>query len=152
MIPLQPVISYATEETLPAAIEMAKSFFKESPYASVVALDEFKLEELVRGLFNNPSCMVLLAHLNGTPAGMLLAQISETIFSRLKASSEIAWWVHPDHRGQGISTKLLDGYEYWAEQMGANFISMASLNTENVDIILTNRGYSATEVAYVKVI
>lgn len=152
MTPLQHEIKYCEEEDIPAVVEMAKSFFKESPYASVVALDAFKLEEVVRGLFNNPSCMVLLGLSSGTPVGMLLAQVSETIFSRHKIASEIAWWVHPDHRGNGISTKLLDGYEYWAEQMGANFISMASLNTKNVDIILTNRGYSATEVAYAKVI
>lgn len=131
---------------------MAINFFKESPYASVVALDAIKLEEVVRGLFNNPSCVILLGLSEGIPVGMLVAQVSETLFSRHKIASEIAWWVHPDHRGNGISTKLLDGYEYWAEQIGANFISMASLNTNRADIILANRGYMATEVAYSKVI
>lgn len=149
---MQHEIKYCEEADIPAVIEMAINFFKESPYASVVALDAIKLEEVVRGLFNNPSCVILLGLSEGIPVGMLVAQVSETLFSRHKIASEIAWWVHPDHRGNGISTKLLDGYEYWAEQIGANFISMASLNTNRADIILANRGYMATEVAYSKVI
>lgn len=151
MIPLQHEIRYATKDDYEVILEMAISFFKETPYASVVPLDEVKLGEVVMHHLENSSSTVILGLSEGIPMGMLIANITEALFSRHKIASETAWWVRSDHRGNGLSTKLLDGYEYWAETQGADFITMASLNTNRADQILTNRGYSPTEVSYVKV-
>lgn len=150
MTPSQPEIRFATLEDFDAVYKMVEEFFLHSPYAVVVELDrEFLQKQTLHFLTNG----VVVVH-EGPKGldGMLIAIISTAIFADIPMAMEAAWWVNEDVRGTGISTKLLDGFEYWAELKGCAAVTMSSLNTRNVDEILTNRGYTILEVAYGKVL
>lgn len=150
MTPDQPEIKFATSEDIDAICSMCEDFFKFSPYSTIVPLDSDFIRKRVEHFIQNG---VIVLHIgeNG-PDGLLVGIVNTALFADILMATEAAWWVSEDSRGKGVSTKLLDGFEYWAELMGCKAVCMSSLNTLNVDQILTNRGYTALEVAYGKVI
>lgn len=150
MTPSQPEIRFATLEDFDAVYKMVENFFLNSPYAIIVELDqEFLRKQTLHFLTNG----VIVVHEGPEELdGMLIGMAIPALFADIPMAMEVAWWVNKNVRGTGISTKLLDGFEYWAEMKGCPVVTMSSLNTKNVDEILTNRGYTVLEVAYGKVL
>lgn len=83
--------------------------------------------------------------------GILLAFISPSVLGPFRQAQEIAWYVDPDHRGNGL--ELLDAYEAWAIESGAKLISVASLGKfPDAERIYARRGYSRLETHWCRAI
>lgn len=51
----------------------------------------------------------------------------------IKVACELAWWVNPEARGQGIAKQLVEGYEAWAREIGCKHIEMSALAKTDSD-------------------
>lgn len=73
--------------------------------------------------------------------------------STVMAGTELAWWVDPNYRGNGV--RLLKFMEQLAKEEGLKYwsmVSMESSNPEYVDKIYRKMGYKLSETTYLKVI
>jgi GNAT superfamily N-acetyltransferase len=66
-------------------------------------------------------------------------------------ATECFWFVHPQFRGRGL--ELLEAFESWARDRGAQRIIMVLLHNlmpEQLSALYRRRGYTAVETHYVK--
>lgn len=83
--------------------------------------------------------------------GILLAVVAPSLLGPFKQAHEIAWWVSPDHRGGSI--EMLRKYEQWANEKGAKFIEVKSLNKfPESEYIYERLGYEPVETSWIKVV
>lgn len=148
---MEPEIKFATLDDVDAICNMCVDFINHSPYSVVSPVDRDYIKNKVEQFIKNGVAVIHIGE-SGKPDGLLIGIVNTAVFADIQVATEIAWWVNEDVRGTGISTKLLDGFEYWAELMGCKAVFMSSLNTRNVDQILKGRDYTTLEVSYGKVI
>lgn len=73
-------------------------------------------------------------------------------FGPHRMASEIAWYIHPEHRGNKIGSEFLSAFEYWAkEKAGCSLVNMMCLD-ERLDKYYINKGYKLYERTYSKVL
>lgn len=136
----------ATEADIDQIVRMAGRFAENSPYASFI--DEASLYSLARDFFHGPGRVILLYEDKGLIAGAA----TPFLFGPGKIAVEIAWWVEPEYRHQGIGEELLEGFEYWAKNVAqCNMVSMVSLD-EEVGKFYESKGYRLQERSYWKVL
>ncbi len=73
--------------------------------------------------------------------------------SDFTAGSELAWWVHPDHRGGKLGIQLLQGLEQAAKEAGCHYWSMIFMQSSMPDTIkgiYEKMGYKLQETTYLK--
>ena len=106
---------------------------------------EGKVISTIQELIETNSLIVM-----GDPAvGMVGGIIYPHYFNDEIIAQELFWWVSPAHRGGG-GTRLLDAFEQWAEDEGADKIMMISLEKNDVSGIYKKRGYTSLEHTYEK--
>lgn len=139
------MIRRATLADMPRLIEMGQRFASSSEYAGRVEVDPERVAYSVAGMLDNPMAVVLVSGSDATITGMLLAVLYEHPFSGKLTGSELAWWVEPEARGDGI--RLLRAVETWAKDAGATRMQMVAPN-ERVAALYERLGYSALETAF----
>lgn len=66
-------------------------------------------------------------------------------------AQEVAWWVEPEARGEGIARELLDFYINWAKEKNAFAIEMGtfrSLDKGNLGAFYEKNGFKETYKTY----
>lgn len=100
------------------------------PLGGGIALSPVVLERVIPGLQSVPGCVVLLARVQGQPAGVA---ITFRGFSTWRAAPLINLHdlaVHPQFRGQGIGRKLLQAVESLARETGCCRVTL-EVRTDN---------------------
>ena len=121
-----------------ACVAMGLEFLEMAGFEPV----EEKVEDTINSLIDSQSLLV-----SGDPAiGMIGGIIYPHYFNNEIIAQELFWWVSPLHRGSGI--KLLDAFEDWAKERGADKVMMISLEKNDVSGIYEKRGYHALEHTY----
>lgn len=83
--------------------------------------------------------------------GILLAMCGKSLLGPFVQSSEIAWWVNPDKRGNSLD--MIKLYEEWAISKEVKFIEVKSLNIfRETERLYEKLGYEPTETSWIKVI
>lgn len=85
--------------------------------------------------------------------GMIVFQITKDLCSDEVFASEIAWWIRPEFRGGSDAVRLLNAYESFSTDQGADYLSMVHLEGDNGDQlkrIYEKRGYRPLETQYIK--
>lgn len=83
--------------------------------------------------------------------GVLLAIVEDSLLGPFRQAQELAWWVHPAHRGSGHV--MLQHYEAWARERGARIISGSSLVTmPSAEKLYERAGYERAETHWMKVV
>lgn len=153
-------------------VEMASRFLLESDYGPIFAERSTpeKLGALVDKVLEIGVIFVAERQFDidvatGTPAtadtiatmeavelvGMLAIVILPHLFTGLPFGDEIAWWVEPEHRGNGrIAYKLLRSAEEWATRNGANMVKMSAPAGSTVGAFYERMGYRPVETAFIK--
>ena len=133
-------------------LKLASNFFKASPFKGLnfsIETAEIAIDNLYKDKENS---IIILCVKEGNVIGFIIGVTCPLAFSTDKVVTELAWWVEPEHRLSRAAFKLIDAYEYWANNVAkAKLVCMNSLNTmESVDKIYQKRGYTLFEKSWVK--
>lgn len=97
-------------------------------------------------------CLLMLE--GDTPVGFLAAGLSSFFSAPVKIAAELAWYVHPEHRGRGAV--LLAEFEGWAWEKSAAACSLGMnefpdrRRSEVLARLYQRRGYKPFERAFLK--
>lgn len=143
------MLRIAEPEDFDLVRSMAMEFLAMSGYESLASLDS--IDVFIKNLLSSDKTQtIILLH---EDQGMLVATTSPFLFNpSLKVAHEIAWWVSPEARKNGVGKELLEAFEYWAkEKCGADICIMASIN-DKLDEFYIREGYKLYERAYSKIL
>lgn len=147
------MIRRATLDDWSAVRAMALAFLAESPYGALFEVTAERppaaLDELL-GLVLEAG-VVFVADVGTGLVGMLAMGVGGHAISGQRYADEIAWWVHPAHRGGTIGPRLLAAAEAWARADGCTLVKMiAPHHAPDVGRYLARRGYAPVETAHVR--
>jgi GNAT superfamily N-acetyltransferase len=132
-------------------ISLGREMHKESPRFKGMDYDEEKLIHLGIGLAEQGG--IFLAEKNGKPIGMVLGMVTEHFFGHDLMATDLAVYVHPDHRGGTLVVRLIKKFEAWAFSMGAKVISMGvstEVEADRTGQLYKRLGYRMTGCLAVK--
>ena len=137
----------ATHEDFSTIYTMAINFLNASPYKDLG--DKDNIATLINDLIDSsPTERIIIF----SDAGFIVGAVTPFLFGPHRLATEVAWWVEPDHRGNGEGLKLLEAFEYWAKNVAeAKLISMSSLD-KTAEKYYKKNGYKLYERAYMKVL
>lgn len=147
-------VRIATVEDLPALLDFAKAFHKESPYRNL-RFDYGKTwasykQVIEAGGLNS---IVLIAHEGGKPLGMVAAVCDSPVFSSDRVATELAWYIGVPYRKSRKAFLLFQAYEEWARRVGCDYVQGAYLIGEgqaDLQKFYEHKGYKGVEMSYIK--
>lgn len=105
---------------------MGQRFRKESSYAKHLRDNSEQMANLAKQMIDAGTALV--DERNGTIVGMLLYIIFDHFMSGDRMGIEVAWWMEPEHRGNGL--RLVIEFKKRAKAAGAKFYQMISPNKD----------------------
>lgn len=126
----------ATLDDIPAMVALGAIMHAESRY-SFMAYDGEKVAATLRSLISGGFARV--HERDGEIDGGMVGYMSEAWFSRAKVAAELALFVTPGKRGGMAAWYLLSEFSAWAENQGAQEITLAI--TTGVKVEETGRMY-----------
>jgi len=104
--------------------------FARDPMGQDKALDEETLVDMIAEMKKIPTTMTYIAYLGEKALGIVTCFIGFSTFTASKTFKIHDVAVHPDARGMGIGTKMLEMVEAEAEKMGCSKITL-EVRTDN---------------------
>ena len=141
-------IREATRADLPHIVVMGLHFLRASEYTGKIQENPDAMFDLALRLIESVDGIIFVDG-DAKPTGMIGLHLYQHPMSGEVITSELFWWVEPDHRGSGMD--LLKAAERWAKEHGSSSIQMIAPN-DRVSRIYKARGYEKTEEHYQKVI
>jgi len=139
----------ATHEDIFDLLVLCRGFSQEAP--EMHKWDKGKTEELLNSILETPTAVILLSEKDGVVVGFLAGLIQPVLISHTKMASELAWYVDKQHRGAAGAIRLVKAFEEWAEDNGAEWITMADISdVADLSPLYSKLGYKLTEKAYSK--
>src|SRR5258705_13398483 len=127
----------ATLVDLPEIADMSMKFIETTGY--VPFADRTTIERLITNLITGEQNEKIIIF--EPCVGFLAGCVVPFLFGPHLLANEIAWWVEPEIRGNGIGKEFLSAFEYWArEKAGCTMLSMVSLDDE-IGKVYEKRGY-----------
>ena len=150
MVKTTPInIRKAVEEDVLDCLILFKQFHKESkvPYS----WDAKKTQEAIISSFPTDNYEILLAEKDEEILGLIACMYGQPLFSSETLATEIAWYVHKDHRTSTAAFRLMKAYEEWALSKGVKYIGMTYLEgITDLSQIYEKKGYSKAETHHIK--
>lgn len=138
---------------IPAIVELAKEFHKETPYSSL-RLDEKKIrQKLEKFIIEQGKDYVVLLSTDGDEiVGALVGLAYEAAFSSDRLAVELFWYVKPEHRRSSRGSDMLDAYEYWARGVDCKIVQFGLLSTSPTTMsrLYEKKGLVSVEHIYQK--
>lgn len=142
------VIRQALASDTEALVALGLAFVRDSPYTAHVAENPDQIRRVIAFLLDQPNSTVLVAESGGVVIGLIGLAIVPHIWSGVPTAGELAYYVHPDHRGT-IGVRLLKAAEAWAGTRGAKAMSMIAPSPE-VGRFYERMHYTPLETNYEK--
>lgn len=138
------MLRIATVEDTELVLEMATKFLEKTSYKDL--FDKELLKHIITDFVSSiGDDKVVIIHDKGMIAGM----VTPFYFGKVKQATELAWWVDPSARKEGVGEKLLEAFEFWANKIGCKHVVMAALD-EKLEKFYTSKGYRLVEHIYTK--
>lgn len=140
------MLRIATVEDTDLVYSMAEKFIETTRYKDVYTKQ--KLWDVVDNMIDakGEGKVILLYEDKGFIAGF----ITPFHFGDIVQATEVAWWVEPEYRKEGVGDKLLEAFEYWAKnKMGCAVVTMAGLD-DKLNKFYEKKGYLLSEFIYSK--
>ncbi|MDJ0764854.1 MAG: GNAT family N-acetyltransferase [Myxococcota bacterium] len=138
-------------EDVPAMVELGEVFWEETPYREMDYSGEAAAQA---ALFLLENGIVQVAQDDEDLVGFILLAVGPIPFTTAGlAASELAFYVAPEKRGDGVGQRLLKQAENVARQQGVRRINMVHLGGEMGDAptqAYEAQGYREGEVLYTK--
>lgn len=139
------MIRRAVEEDIPRLVEMGQRFMRETDYREHLSENPAQIALFLRNLLTCPDGAVFVSGSDASLTGTIVLLRFVQPFSGEVIVSELAWWVDPEARGDGV--RLLRTAEAWALEHGAIAMQMIA-PTPKVERFYERLGYARVEVAY----
>lgn len=136
-------IRHATTDDAETLIKFLFNFAAESPYTNLV--DPYRIGQLAGSFIMDEDKLALICG----DQGMLLAMTMPFLWGAKKTATEMAWWVEPSARNNGVGTALIEEFQRWAEAEGCSAITLTSLDN-SVAKLYDRLGYKLCEQTYIK--
>lgn len=151
-------IRKATIEDIPRIVEMAQRFYPESPYPALYGdMPDTQAAGLALIAMNGAESIepgvMLLAEDAGEVVGMACLCADRATFNPLvRITSELVFWIEPEHRGGMAAVRLLKAAETEAKALGIQVNRMAVLSSspEQASKLYERMGYTHTESYFSK--
>lgn len=147
------MIRHATKYDIPKLIQMVNGYASEFPFALANDpqwFDEEYLSSLLMTII--AGCGFVL--IDDDERGFLAAIIVPNVWNpKILELSELAWWVHPEHRNSTIGGKLWIEFDRHANKLkdeGRIKFIKTSLTVKSPAVNFEKRGYKLLEIAYIK--
>lgn len=138
----------ATIEDMEEILSMSMKFMSETGFSEFS--DEEYIKLTIEDVLLSPQNQKIILLEPGV--GFLAGTVLPFPFGPHLMASEIAWYIHPEHRGKKTGSEFLKAFEYWAkEKAGCKMVNMMCLD-ERLDKYYTNNGYKLYERTYMKVL
>lgn len=128
------VVRPMVADDLPAYVEMAAAFHAGMPVNDIIPFDPEGTAAFLAGLVGKDNFLMLLAEVDGAPAGIAGAALYPMYFSPGSVVvQEMWWWLAPQCRGSGAAQSMYKHIENWAVENGAVAVFMIALHDVNVE-------------------
>lgn len=141
-------IRHALPSDTEALVALGLAFVRDSPYTEHVAENPDQIRKVIAFLLAQPNSTILVAEQDGAVIGLIGLAIVPHLWSGIPTAGELAFCVHPDHRGT-VGIRLLKAAETWAGESGAQAISMIA-PSERAERLYTRLGYGFLESNFTK--
>lgn len=134
-------MKYATEDDIGKVLGFVSEFWNKTRYADIAQMDMNAVEETVRNLILADDGCVLISD-KGALCGIMC---SHFVNPDMRFACELMWYGDGD---------LLDGFERWAGERGARYVSMIGLQDDRaraISRIYRRNGYELVENTFMKV-
>jgi len=135
-------IRVATYEDLDQVKDLAMKFIKETRFKDY--FDEDKISELLQSLILSPDAIVLIGD-----GAFFAGRKVPSPYGLFDIALELAWWVAPDKRKNGVGRQLLEAFEYWASRTNCRMVSVSCMD-KDIGKIYKKFGYKLQEYTYLK--
>jgi GNAT superfamily N-acetyltransferase len=137
------------DEILAMAMDFAGTYYKFLP------VEEWKVAETITKYLNDDgtSAVIVLAMDHDKTLGMIGGVKTPLVFNEGFVAQETIWWMKPGHRNSGVSLKLIEAFELWAEKIDADIVQLCSVESEyaeRVAKIYKYHGYQHIENTFIK--
>lgn len=107
-----------------------------------------------RALLQVGLAAIFLARDDEQPTGILLATVTPDLFDGASVAIEHAWYVMPAARGGATGGALLDRFEAWAKERGAQRMILSHFveGMPNLDRYFAHRAFFPLERHYLKAV
>lgn len=142
----------ATENDLNAIVAMGAKFYATTRDSEIIPYDEASCAYMAQLMLETGVLMV--AERNGAVVGMVGLLLSPYPFNfNFKWTSEVMWWVEPEHRDTGAGIALLRECDVANVKVGAKIGHMQLLanSPEHVAKLYEMLGYEHSATAFIKV-
>lgn len=116
----------------------------------LLPFDAAYAEQTVKAYIASADRLCLVLAPGGVVTGFLMAHAAAHPFWPVKAASELAWWIDPEHRGRG-AVAMVRAFEAWAAAQGCGLVGLAHLGDERLGRFYRRRGYVAADSNFAKV-
>jgi GNAT superfamily N-acetyltransferase len=120
-------IRRATTADLPALIAMGRALHAESPRYQGMPLDEGELRRLwdrLAGTLLADDACVLVAEIDGAPAGVMIGVLAKRWFSQERYATDLTLYVKPQYRGSRAFLRLVQAFQAWAAGQGIEHLAV----------------------------
>lgn len=154
--PQPPYLSLATEDDEEEVLTLLREFHGISPYYKY-EFNEVGVKQAFRKAVQSEKdqSVVILARDHQNVCTGLIATLKSTVpFLTGAVGLEWAWYVRPTNRTTKTGLLLLEGFEYWCQNIAKvqhiQVSSLATLRPELLERLYVRLGYRKTEEAFFK--
>ncbi|TCO49321.1 ribosomal protein S18 acetylase RimI-like enzyme [Kribbella antiqua] len=122
--------------------ELRLAALEEAPYAFGSTLEDWAdaSEQRWRDRLNTPGAFQVIAHLDGTPAGMAGGLPMDG------AAELVGMWIAPTGRGRGVGDALIQAVENWARGNDIRTLNLSvAVGNEPAHKLYLRNGFADTE-------
>lgn len=139
------MLRIATDKDFELIKSMVLQFAYETEYKDYV--DPVKLGAVIEDMLEgDPSKKIIILH---GDVGIIAGVINPIMLGTALMSTEVIWWVEPEHRNNAVGVELLEAYENWAKSCGCKLTTMVCLD-DSVGKLYEKLGYTLRERTYLK--
>ena len=144
------VVRNATEEDVFDVLVLCNSFSKEGP-KSYGKLNSKKTQANLEGMIKADNTEVFVLEKDDEIVGMLVAMISQHLFSDVTIASELAMYINKENRGGMAFARLIKAYEEWAKVMEVDVICLSDIKeVQDLEKAYNRFGFYKVESSYCK--
>lgn len=144
------IVRDATDDDLPALLELAADFWRVSGYDADGDFDPMHTAQHIG--FIRTAGFLLVAERDGVVVGMLGMIAAPGLCSPARKAHEVCWWVAPSARRSSAALRLYRAIEPRVRAMGLAGYVMTHLTSSPAEVasIYEHGGAKLTELSYTK--